>query len=138
MENNEKIQEVCDDKSSNFFKLDMPIGRLKFFVNTFLIFILQAVLIVLYLFISIKLKNNFKYHLVTLFCFFVPIYYLYFITFAKRLWDFFGSKKLGLIGSIVVQLVILISYFQNAIWLIVVILLLVLYLKRGKLINKKK
>ena len=44
----EKENISIDDKNTSMRKLDMPIGRLKFFTNSIIIFALQVIAIAIY------------------------------------------------------------------------------------------
>lgn len=94
----EKLQ--SKDSRSNLLKFDCPIGKLKFFVNSVLIFIYSILGVVAYYVISIAIGGT-KGLLVALGVFFlvfiIPTIYLNFVNYTKRIWDICENKKASII-----------------------------------------
>ena len=100
----EKENISIDDKNTSMRKLDMPIGRLKFFTNSIIIFALQVIAIAIYYIFYFLLKSpNALLTLVVIFSivFGIPILYLHFINYAKRIWDIAGNFNLAIWLTIV-------------------------------------
>ena len=95
-------------------KLDMPIGRLKFFTNSIIIFALQVIAIAIYYIFYFLLKSpNALLTLVVIFSivFGIPILYLHFINYAKRIWDIAGNFNLAIWLTIVLFAISFICLF---------------------------
>ena len=110
----EKENISIDDKSTSMRKLDMPIGRLKFFTNSIIIFALQVIAIAIYYIFYFLLKSpNALLTLVVIFSivFGIPILYLHFINYAKRIWDIAGNFNLAIWLTIVLFAISFICLF---------------------------
>lgn len=110
----EKENNSIDDKNTSMRKLDMPIGRLKFFTNSIIIFALQVIAIAIYYIFYFLLKSpNTLLTLVVIFSivFGIPILYLHFINYAKRIWDIAGNFNLAIWLTIVLFAISFICLF---------------------------
>lgn len=110
----EKENISIDDKNTSMRKLDMPIGRLKFFTNSIIIFALQVIAIAIYYIFYFLLKTpNALLTLVVIFSivFGIPILYLHFINYAKRIWDIAGNFNLAIWLTIVLFAISFICLF---------------------------
>ncbi len=110
----EKENISFDDKNASMRKLDMPIGKLKFFTNSIIIFALQVIAIALYYIFYFLLKSpNALLALVVIFSivFGIPILYLNFINYAKRIWDIAGSFNLAIWVTVVLFAISFICLF---------------------------
>lgn len=110
----EKENISIDDKNTSMRKLDMPIGRLKFFTNSIIIFALQVIAIAIYYIFYFLLKSpNALLTLVVIFSivFGIPILYLHFINYAKRIWDIAGNFNLAIWLTIVLFAISFICLF---------------------------
>lgn len=88
-----------NDSDSKLFKLDMPIGKLKFFVNSIILFAIHLVIIGLYCLIYFMTKTPESYIAllgIFLLIFGIPMLYLNFVNYTKRMWDITGSFHRGL------------------------------------------
>ena len=110
----EKENISIDDKNTSMRKLDMPIGRLKFFTNSIIIFALQVIAIAIYYIFYFLLKSpNALLTLVVIFSivFGIPILYLHFINYVKRIWDIAGNFNLAIWLTIVLFAISFICLF---------------------------
>lgn len=110
----EKENISIDDKNTSMRKLDMPIGRLQFFTNSIIIFALQVIAIAIYYIFYFLLKSpNALLTLVVIFSivFGIPILYLHFINYAKRIWDIAGNFNLAIWLTIVLFAISFICLF---------------------------
>ena len=110
----EKENNSIDDKNTSMRKLDMPIGILKFFTNSIIIFALQVIAITIYYIFYFLLKSpNALLTLVVIFSivFGIPILYLHFINYAKRIWDIAGNFNLAIWLTIVLFAISFICLF---------------------------
>ncbi len=137
MEDN--TQEVIFDESkTNFLKIDTPIGKLKFFVNSVIIFITQIII----LFGIYCVGSNF-YVSPSLYWFtfavFIFFFYLFLVNYAKRLWDILGNKRFAIIVSILLMMLNFIVYYSSVVSFIASFAaFLVLLFIPGKLIKKSE
>lgn len=76
-----------NDSDSKLFKLDMPIGKLKFFVNSIILFAIHLVIIGLYCLIYFMTKTPESYIAllgIFLLIFGIPMLYLNFVNYTKE------------------------------------------------------
>lgn len=124
----EKENISIDDKNTSMRKLDMPIGRLKFFTNSIIIFALQVIAIAIYYIFYFLLKSpNALLTLVVIFSivFGIPILYLHFINYAKRIWDIAGNFNLAIWLTIVLFAISFICLFFFPIAIIIFYLVMI-------------
>lgn len=89
----------------NFFKINRPTNRLEFFKYTICMLLAQFVLSLLILFSFEKLiviESSFLLLILFSIIIVLPLLYLYFVQFAKRLWDITESSNIGIISSIII------------------------------------
>ena len=118
----EKENISIDDKNTSMRKLDMPIGRLKYFTNSIILFALQVIAISIYYIFYFLLKSpNALLTLVVIFSivFGIPILYLHFINYAKRIWDIAGNFNLAIWLTIVLFAISFICLFLFPISIII-------------------
>ncbi len=118
------------EAASSLLKLDMPIGKLNFFVNSIILFLLHLLGIGLY-YVLYFITGGPKAILALLCSFIViigiPLLYLNFINYAKRLWDITDSKKLALIINTIWFIISGICIFVCPILIVTVYLILIFY-----------
>ena len=105
----EKENISIDDKNTSMRKLDMPIGRLKFFTNSIIIFALQVIAIAIYYIFYFLLKS--PNALLTLVVIFSIVFGIHFINYAKRIWDIAGNFNLAIWLTIVLFAISFICLF---------------------------
>lgn len=90
-------QNNYNDVESSLFKLDMPIGRLKFFENSILLFIFWFIAVIIYfgLYYSTRETASASILIIVIIgiLFGLPLLYLNFINCAKRTWDITGNIR---------------------------------------------
>ena len=87
------------DSQSNLFKIDMPIGKLKFFVNSIILFAIQMIAMAIYFPFYFKIKEPSGFiALLAIFIilFGIPLLYLNFVNYTKRMWDISGKLHTGI------------------------------------------
>lgn len=92
-------EQNISDSNSNLLKIDMPIGKLKFFVNSIILFAIQMIVVALYylLYFTTKNPSGFIILLILFILIFgIPLLYLNFVNYAKRMWDISGKIHLGI------------------------------------------
>ncbi len=88
-----------NDADTHLLKIDMPIGKLKFFVNSAILFLIQIIGIVLYYIFYFTNKTPEKFFIILcLFTIFIgiPLLYLNFVNYTKRMWDITGNLHRGI------------------------------------------
>lgn len=98
--NFEENQEIeYSDSKTNLLKIDMPIGKLRFFVNSIILFIIQMIVIALYYLCYFITKSPESFLIlfgIFLLVFGIPLLYLNFVNTVKRMWDIAGTFHRGL------------------------------------------
>lgn len=120
----------------NFLKINRPINRLQFFKYTVCIILLQVILSVLLPFVIGRISfiwSFFIFPIILAIFVILPLLYLYFIQFSKRLWDITESSQIGIISSIIVFIAIVLSV--SAFPVLAVSIYLTLILIPGKLVK---
>ncbi len=92
-----------NDSKTNLLKFDMPIGKLRFFVNSIILFIIQMIVVALYYLCYFITKSPESF--IILFGIFslifgIPLLYLNFVNTVKRMWDITGTFHKGLWFSV--------------------------------------
>lgn len=92
-----------NDSKTNLLKFDMPIGKLRFFVNSIILFIIQMLVVALYYLCYFITKSPESF--IILFGIFslifgIPLLYLNFVNTTKRMWDITGTFHKGLWFSV--------------------------------------
>lgn len=92
-----------NDSKTNLLKFDMPIGKLRFFVNSIILFIIQMIVVALYYLCYFITKSPESF--IILFGIFslifgIPLLYLNFVNTTKRMWDITGTFHKGLWFSV--------------------------------------
>lgn len=93
------MQEV---EKTSIFKIDFPIGKLKFFVNSLILLAIQLLAIGTYLGFYFYFKSPTAFIVLLLVfgvLFFIPLVYLNFVNYAKRLWDITGERKASILTT---------------------------------------
>lgn len=136
MEENQPTIEF-DDSRASLVKFDMPISKLKFFVNSIIIFAFHLIAIALYYLFYILMNNpNGFIVLLTIFAivFGFPILYLNFVNYTKRLWDIVGDLHKGFWINVGIFAISFICLFLFPIAILV--FYLVLIFAKGKISGK--
>ncbi len=137
MEDN--TQEVIFDESrTNFLKIDTPIGKLKFFVNSVIIFITQIIILFGIYCVGSNFHVSPSLYWFT-FAVFIFFFYLFLVNYAKRLWDILGNKRFAIIVSILLMMLNFIVYYSSVVSFITsFVAFLALLFIPGKLIKKSE
>lgn len=96
----------------NFLKINRPINRLEFFKYTICMLLTQFVLSLLILFLMEKfivIESSFLFLILFSIIIILPLLYLYFVQFSKRLWDITESSNIGIISSIIIFIIMSIT-----------------------------
>ena len=135
----EIVQDVIFDESkSNFLKIDTPIGKLKFFVNSVIIFVSQIIVIFGIYCIGSNFHVSPSLYWVT-FAVFIFFFYLFLVNYAKRLWDIFANKRLAIIVAILLIMLNFVVYYSSILSFVLnFIAFLTLIFMSGKLIKKSE
>lgn len=127
---------IFDDSRTNFFKIDIPIGKLKFFVNSVIIFVAQIIVTIGMYFVGSSFYINPSLYWIS-FVFFLFFLYLFLVNYAKRLWDILGNKKLSIIIAILLIMLSFTVYYSSILAFILnFVAFLILIFTSGKLIKK--
>lgn len=105
------MQEV---EKTSILKIDFPIGKLKFFVNSLILLAVQLLVIGTYLGFYFYFKSPTAFIVLLIVfgvLFFLPLVYLNFVNYAKRLWDITGERKTSIIITAVIFILSLIGIF---------------------------
>lgn len=124
---------VFDDSKTNLLKFDMPIGRKRYFVFSFII---GSIILALGILVKYLELANALIPLVFIAIFFIlaSLVYLSVINDAKRFWDLSEQKHKGLIFAISLFLLNVALLFTG-LKLLTFVLYLCLVLVRGKLVK---
>lgn len=90
---------LFDDSKTSLLKIDMPIGKMKFFVNSIIIFVLQLIAMIIYYLFYFTMKSPssiLALIIVTGLLFGMPILYLNFVNYTKRMYDITGNFHRGI------------------------------------------
>ena len=127
---------IFDESKTNFFKIDTPIGKLKFFVNSVIIFVAQIIVAIGMYFVGSNFYINPSLYWIS-FVVFIFFLYLFLVNYAKRLWDIMGNKKLAIIVAILLIMLSLTVYYSSILAFILnFVAFLILIFTSGKLIKK--
>ncbi|CDF00331.1 unknown [Clostridium sp. CAG:813] len=127
---------IFDESKTNFFKIDTPIGKLKFFVNSVIIFVAQIIVTIGMYFVGSNFYINPSLYWIS-FVVFIFFLYLFLVNYAKRLWDIMGNKKLAIIVAILLIMLSLTVYYSSILAFILnFVAFLILIFTSGKLIKK--
>ena len=127
---------IFDESKTNFFKIDTPIGKLKFFVNSVIIFVAQIIVTIGMYFVGSSFYINPSLYRIS-FVVFLFFLYLFLVNYAKRLWDIMGNKKLAIIVAILLIMLSFTVYYSSILAFILnFVAFLILIFTSGKLIKK--
>ena len=129
---------IFDDSRTNFLKIDTPIGKLKFFVNSVIIFGAQIIVTIGMYFVGSSFYINPSLYWIS-FVVFIFFLYLFLVNYAKRLWDVLGNKKLAIIIAILLIMLSFTVYFSSVLSFVLnFVAFLILIFTSGKLIKKSE
>lgn len=127
---------IFDDSKTNFLKIDTPISKLKFFVNSVIIFVAQIIVTIGMYFVGSSFYINPSLYWIS-FVVFIFFLYLFLVNYAKRLWDIMGNKKLAIIVAILLIMLSFTVYYSSILAFILnFVAFLILIFTSGKLIKK--
>lgn len=127
---------IFDESKTNFLKIDTPIGKLKFFVNSVIIFVAQIIVTIGMYFVGSSFYINPSLYWIS-FVVFIFFLYLFLVNYAKRLWDIMGNKKLAIIVAILLIMLSFTVYCSSILTFILnFVAFLILIFTSGKLIKK--
>lgn len=127
---------IFDESKTNFLKIDTPIGKLKFFVNSVIIFVAQIIVTIGMYFVGSSFYINPSLYWIS-FVVFIFFLYLFLVNYAKRLWDIMGNKKLAIIVAILLIMLSFTVYYSSTLAFILnFVAFLILIFTSGKLIKK--
>ena len=127
---------IFDESKTNFLKIDTPIGKLKFFVNSVIIFVAQIIVTIGMYFVGSSFYINPSLYWIS-FVVFIFFLYLFLVNYAKRLWDIMGNKKLAIIVAILLIMLSFTVYYSSILAFILNFVdFLILIFTSGKLIKK--
>lgn len=127
---------IFDESKTNFLKIDTPIGKLKFFVNSVIIFVAQIIVTIGMYFVGSSFYINPSLYWIS-FVVFIFFLYLFLVNYAKRLWDIMGKKKLAIIIAILLIMLSFTVYYSSILAFILnFVAFLILIFTSGKLIKK--
>lgn len=127
---------IFDESKTNFLKIDTPIGKLKFFVNSVIIFVAQIIVAIGMYFVGSSFYINPSLYWIS-FVVFILFLYLFLVNYAKRLWDIMGNKKLAIIVAILLIMLSFTVYYSSILAFILnFVVFLILIFTSGKLIKK--
>lgn len=101
-------------EKTSILKIDFPIGKLKFFVNSLILLAIQLLAIGTYLGFYFYFKSPTAFIVLLIVfgvLFFIPLVYLNFVNYAKRLWDITGERKASIITTAIIFILSLIGIF---------------------------
>lgn len=113
----------------NLVKINCPISRVKFFKYTFCIALLQIIFSLFFIFFTEKVFTGrlIIYATVTFVAFIMlPLLYLYFVQYTKRLWDITKSSNFGILAGAIIFVVSVISMVISPALTIAIYLTLIL------------
>ena len=114
-------EEYYREEDSSFFQLTAPIGGIKFLINQVLIFLMTLGIAFIFAILGAIIP-------VLVFIAIPVIMYLYWVTYASRMWDILGDRKQASIAAIVMVL----FGFTGIFYIVMVVALTVI---KGKLIR---
>ena len=127
---------IFDESKTNFLKIDTPIGKLKFFVNSVIIFVAQIIVTIGMYFVGSSFYINPSLYWIS-FVVFIFFLYLFLVNYSKRLWDIMGNKKLAIIVAILLIMLSFTVYYSSILAFILnFVAFLILIFTSGKLIKK--
>lgn len=127
---------IFEESKTNFLKIDTPIGKLKFFVNSVIIFVAQIIVAIGMYFVGSSFYINPSFYWIS-FVVFLFFLYLFWVNYAKRLWDIMGNKKLAIIVAILLIMLSFTVYYSSILAFILnFVAFLILIFTSGKLIKK--
>lgn len=127
---------IFDESKTNFLKIDTPISKLKFFVNSVIIFVAQIIVTIGMYFVGSSFYINPSLYWIS-FVVFIFFLYLFLVNYAKRLWDIMGNKKLAIIVAILLIMLSFTVYYSSILAFILnFVAFLILIFTSGKLIKK--
>lgn len=127
---------IFDESKTNFLKIDTPIGKLKFFVNSVIIFVVQIIVTIGMYFVGSSFYINPSLYWIS-FVVFLFFLYLFLVNYTKRLWDIMGNKKLAIIVAILLIMLSFTVYYSSILAFILnFVAFLILIFTSGKLIKK--
>ena len=128
---------IFDESKTNFLKIDTPIGKLKFFVNSAIIFFVTQIIVTIGMyFVGSSFYINPSLYWIS-FVVFILFLYLFLVNYAKRLWDIMGNKKLAIIVAILLIMLSFTVYYSSILAFILnFVAFLILIFTSGKLIKK--
>ena len=125
-----------EGEKTSILKIDFPIGKLKFFVNSLILLAIQVLVIGTYLgfYFYFKSPTAFVVLLITFgILFFIPLIYLNFVNYAKRLWDITGNFKNAILLTLAIFIFSTVSIFlprSAIIWIVIYFTMLFIPSKR--------
>ena len=129
---------IFEESKTNFLKIDTPIGKLKFFVNSVIIFVAQIIVTIGMYFVGSSFYINPSLYWIS-FVVFIFFLYLFLVNYTKRLWDIMGNKKLAIIVAILLIMLSFTVYYSSILAFILnFVAFLILIFTSGKLIKKSE
>lgn len=124
---------VFDDSKTNLLKLDMPIGRKRYFIISFII---GAIILVLGVLVKyIELANLLLPAVfIVVFLILSVLMFLTVINDSKRFWDLCEQKRKGLLFAIILFLLNIVLFFTGLKFLSFIVYMCMI-LVRGKLVK---
>lgn len=124
---------VFDDSKTNLLKLDMPIGRKRYFIISFIIGAIMLVLGVLVKYIELA-NLLLPAVFIVVFLILSVLMFLTVINDSKRFWDLCEQKRKGLLFAIILFLLNIVLFFTGLKFLSFVVYMCMI-LVRGKLVK---
>lgn len=132
-------EDYLNDNRTSLLKIDIPVGKLKFFITSLILLFLQLFAIGLYLALYFYFKSPEAFIILTVifgFSFGIPLIYFNFVNYTKRLWDIIGNYKPALYTAIGIFLFFAISIFIPFSIVIILGIYLIMIFTHGKLVKK--
>ncbi len=124
---------VFDDSKTNLLKLDMPIGRKRYFIISFIIGAIMLVLGVLVKYLELA-NLLFPAVFIVVFLILSVLMFLTVINDSKRFWDLCEQKRKGLLFAIILFLLNIVLFFTGLKFLSFIVYMCMI-LVRGKLVK---
>lgn len=124
---------VFDDSKTNLLKLDMPIGRKRYFIISFIIGAIMLVLGVLVKYLELA-NLLFPAVFIVVFLILSVLMFLTIINDSKRFWDLCEQKRKGLLFAIILFLLNIVLFFTG-LKILSFIVYMCMILVRGKLVK---
>ncbi len=124
---------VFDDSKTNLLKLDMPIGRKRYFIISFIIGAIMLVLGVLVKYIELA-NLLLPAVFIVVFLILSVLMFLTVINDSKRFWDLCEQKRKGLLFAIILFLLNIVLFFTGLKFLSFIVYMCMI-LVRGKLVK---